>query len=123
MGITIYHQTVAFSFTVGVVGEGAHTTIIRQLSQLPEMVVGEATGCCSSSAINYGVGGSKVQATSMLVGMILYVTTCIRHGSEAVVSIVGLHYGSAVGVGLAQLQLCVSRLKLIDSVRLNEKNV
>ena len=57
----------------------------------------------------------------MLVGMRLDVATCIRLGSESVVGVVGLHHSSAVGVGLAQLQLCVSRLKLIDSVRLNEK--
>lgn len=53
--------------------------------------------------------------------MRLDVTTGICLGCESVVSIVSLHYGSAVGVGLPQLQPGMSRLKLIDSVRVNEK--
>ena len=62
-----------------------------------------------------------MQASRVLVCVSLYVASGIRLGSESVVSIVGLHYGSAVGVGLAQLKPGVSMLKLIDSVRVNEK--
>lgn len=57
----------------------------------------------------------------MLVGVSLHITSGIRLRCEAVVVVVCLRYSSTVGVRLALLQPCVSRLKLIDSVRVNEK--
>lgn len=92
------------------------------------MVVGEAAGvggCASRRSFGalawQGICRAEVQTASVLVRVRLDVTTGIRLRCEAVVGVVCLHHRSAIRIGLAKLQPCVSRLKLIDSVRLNEK--
>ena len=45
-----------------------------------------------------------MQTSGVLVGVRFHVATGIRFGSEAVVGIVGFHYGGIVSVGLTDFQ-------------------
>lgn len=111
MSISINYKRIAFRFSIGIVAECVSAAVIYQLCQLTKVIVVETTSRCFRSTVYYGVGGAKVQATSMLVGVSLHITSGIRLRCEAVVVVVCLRYSSTVGVSLALLQPCVSRLK------------
>ena len=51
VSITIHCKGIAFQLTVGVVGESAHSALIHQLSQLAEVIVGEAAALAAAPAV------------------------------------------------------------------------
>lgn len=121
MGNFICQKRIAFLFSIRIIADAAAPCFVHHLRELSKVVVGIISRGGGSSAIYNSIGCLLVQSTGKLVGMSFHITSGIRLRCEAVVVVVCLRYSSTVGVSLALLQPCVSRLKLIDSVRVNEK--
>ena len=99
MGLATRQQGIGLLLAVMVVAKGAHTSGIRRLRELAEVVVGIA-------ARSGGVAVSRPQQQTAggFVAMRHHDSADIGFGSKAVKTVVCFHYAAVVGVGFAQFQ-------------------
>lgn len=98
------------------------------VSHADEQITSSLVALRKRHAVGLGELVQEVAALQVLIAEQFHRTTMQEACAvdAAICTIAGvdsLLHGTILGVGFAQLQPCVSSLKLIDSVRLNEKNV
>ena len=108
------------------VGSLCHEGGASVVSHAGEQITSRLVGLGERHVVRFGELVKQIGAGQVLIAELLNRTAVGEPGAAdaPIRSEAGcnrLLHGTILGVGFAQLQPCVSRLKLIDSVRLNEK--